>query len=116
MNGDDIYIISIKEVVGNALACFRQVNDTDVLTLLQQKDYRDVVEETLRKIQHDFLKVSGIFSINCLFRYQHFQKDDYFDKYLQSMGALGIHTGIVGYGEHYNAQFVNQTMSCVVFE
>ena len=116
MNGDDIYIISIKEVVGNALACFRQVNDTDVLTLLQQKDYRDVVEETLQKIQHDFLKVSGIFSINCLFRYQHFQKDDYFDKYLQSMGALGIHTGIVGYGEHYNAQFVNQTMSCVVFE
>ncbi len=116
MNGDDIYIISIKEVVGNALACFRQVNDTDVLTLLQQKDYRDVVEETLQKIQHDFLKVSGIFSINCLFRYQHFQKDDYFDKYLQSMGALGIHTGIVGYGEHYNAQFVNQTMSGVVFE
>ena len=24
--------------------------------------------------------------------------------------------GLIGYGEHYNGQFVNQTMTCVVFE
>ncbi|MCI8971328.1 MAG: hypothetical protein HFF99_07660, partial [Oscillibacter sp.] len=30
INGDDTCIISIKEVNGNALACFRQVNDSDV--------------------------------------------------------------------------------------
>ena len=29
LNGDDICIISIKEVNGNSLACFRQVNDSD---------------------------------------------------------------------------------------
>ena len=39
VNGDDTCIISIKEVNGNALACFRQVNDSDVLILLELGDY-----------------------------------------------------------------------------
>ncbi len=34
----------------------------------------------------------------------------------KTMGTLGMHAGLVGFGEHYNSQFVNQTMSCVVFE
>ena len=38
------------------------------------------------------------------------------DQYLKTMGTLGMHAGLVGFGEHYNSQFVNQTMSCVVFE
>lgn len=33
INGNDTCIISIKEVNGNALTCFRQVNDSDVLIL-----------------------------------------------------------------------------------
>ena len=37
-------------------------------------------------------------------------------QYLKTMGTLGMHAGLVGFGEHYNSQFVNQTMSCVVFE
>ena len=37
-------------------------------------------------------------------------------QYLNEMGTLGSYTGFVGYGEHYNNQFVNQSMSCVVFE
>lgn len=116
VNGDDICIISIKEVVGNALACYRQVNDSDVLTLLQQKDYTQVVSETIEQIQSDFKRISGVFSINCLFRYQHFKSGNYLEQYLKSMSSLGAHAGIVGYGEHYNNQFVNQTMTCVVFE
>ena len=40
INGDDICIISIKEVSGNALTCFRQVNDSDVLIMLELGDYK----------------------------------------------------------------------------
>lgn len=40
MNGQDICIISIKEVVGDKLECYRQVNDSDVLTLLELHLYR----------------------------------------------------------------------------
>ncbi len=116
LNGNETCIISIKEVNGNSLACFRQVNDSDVLLLLELGDYQETVRQTIQKIQHDFQHRSAVFSVNCLFRYKLFSKDGYMQKYLQDMSALGSHAGLVGYGEHYNNQFINQSMSCVVFE
>ncbi len=116
LNGNDICIVSIKEVVGDALACYRQVNDSDVLCLLQLGDYREIVRNTIRMIQHDFQRISGVFSINCLFRYLLFSQNNYMEEYLGEMGVLGCHAGLVGYGEHYNNRFINQSMSCVVFE
>ncbi len=38
------------------------------------------------------------------------------EDYLKTMSTLGEHAGLIGFGEHYNQQFVNQTMTCVVFE
>ena len=116
VNGDDTCIISIKEVHGNALACFRQVNDSDVLILLELGDYRAIVRDTIRQISADFPRRSAIFSVNCLFRYKLFSEHGYMQAYLRDMAALGCHAGFVGYGEHYNNRFVNQSMTCVVFE
>ncbi|MEY8337540.1 FIST N-terminal domain-containing protein [Lachnospiraceae bacterium 62-35] len=116
INGADTCIISIKEVAGNALACFRQVNDSDVLTLLELGDYKKTVRDTIEKICRDFPARSAVFSVNCLFRYKLFTENGYMQEYLREMGTLGKHAGLVGYGEHYNNQFVNQSMACVVFE
>ena len=116
VNGDDTCIISIKEVNGNALACFRQVNDSDVLILLELGDYRAIVQNTIRQISQDFPRRSAIFSVNCLFRYKLFSQEGYMQNYLRDMAVLGNHAGLVGYGEHYNNRFVNQSMTCVVFE
>lgn len=116
ITGQDMCIISIKEVVGDALACFRQVNDSDVLTLLELKDYTEIVKETIENIHSDFSRVSAVFSINCLFRYLLFSQNNAMSDYLREMSNLGNHAGLVGYGEHYNNQFVNQSMTCVVFE
>ncbi|RKJ83202.1 hypothetical protein D7X33_00370 [Butyricicoccus sp. 1XD8-22] len=116
INGDDVCIISIKEVEGNALACFRQVNNSDVLILLELGDYRAITKETIAKICQDFPKRSAVFSVNCLFRYKLFSEQGYMEDYLREMSALGSHVGFVGYGEHYNNRFVNQSMTCVVFE
>ncbi len=116
VNGDDVCIISIKEVTGNSLACFRQVNDSDVLIMLELADYRSVVRNTIEEICRDFPKRSAVFSVNCLFRYKLFCEHNYMQQYLQEMAALGSHAGLVGYGEHYNNRFVNQSMTCVVFE
>ena len=116
LNGDDTCIISIKEVKGNALACFRQVNDSDVLVLLELADYRATVKETIAVIKKDFPKISAVFSVNCLFRYKLFSEQHYMEEYLKDMRTLGSHAGFVGYGEHYNNRFVNQSMTCVVFE
>lgn len=116
INGSETCIISIKEVQGDALACFRQVNDSDVLILLQLADYEAVTQQTIQKICRDFPNRSAVFSVNCLFRYKLFCERGYMDTYLQNMSELGSHAGLVGYGEHYNNQFVNQSMTCVVFE
>ena len=116
LNGNDTCIVSIKEVSGNSLACFRQVNDSDVLVLLELGDYPAIVRETIQNICRDFPKRSAVFSVNCLFRYKLFTEQRYMETYLQEMGKLGSHAGLVGYGEHYNNQFVNQSMTCVVFE
>ena len=116
VNGDDTCIISIKEVNGNSLACCRQVNDSDVLILLELGDYQAIVKDTIRQICQDFPRRSAIFSVNCLFRYKLFSEHNYMQTYLQEMAALGCHAGVVGYGEHYNNRFVNQSMTCVVFE
>ena len=116
LNGDDVCIISIKEVRGDSLVCFRQVNDSDVLVMLELGDYRATVKNTIQAIQQDFPKVSAVFSVNCLFRYLLFTQNHYMQEYLKEMGRLGNHAGLVGYGEHYNNRFVNQSMTCVVFE
>ncbi len=116
VNGDDVCIISIKEVQGDSLACFRQVNDSDVLVLLELGDYRAIVKETIGTIRREFPKISAVFSVNCLFRYKLFSENGYMGDYLKEMSSLGSHGGLVGYGEHYNNRFVNQSMTCVVFE
>ena len=116
INGDDTCIISIKEVAGNALACFRQVNDSDVLILLELGDYKAITKQTIQTICKEFPKRSAVFSVNCLFRYKLFCEERYMDEYLREMSVLGRHAGFVGYGEHYNNRFVNQSMTCVAFE
>ena len=89
LNGDDTCIISIKEVKGDSLACFRQVNDSDVLVMLELGDYKEVVRETIRQIQKDFPRLSAVFSVNCLFRYLLFTQNNYMQEYLSEMGTLG---------------------------
>lgn len=116
INGDDTCIISIKEVSGNSLTCFRQVNDSDVLIMLELGDYKAIVKNTIQTIRRDFPKISAVFSVNCLFRYLLFTENHYMQEYLNEMAVLGNHAGLVGYGEHYNNRFVNQSMTCVVFE
>lgn len=116
LNGDDTCIVSIKDVQGSALACYRQVNDSDVLELLELGDYESIVGDTIQQIASDFPHRSAVFSINCLFRYNLFKNQKYMDRYLRQMSALGSHSGLIGYGEHYNDRFVNQSMTCVVFE
>lgn len=116
VSGDDTCIISIKDVCGNGLTCYRQVNDSDVLILLELGDYKKIVKNTVQQIRQDFSTISAVFSVNCLFRYLLFTENHYMQEYLEEMKALGSHAGFVGYGEHYNNQFVNQSMTCVVFE
>lgn len=115
--GDEIYIVSIKESVGNqTFSCFRKVHPKTTLSILQIGDIPEIVAQTIQEIRQDFSHISGVFSINCLFRYLLFQQKGFVNTYFQDMESLGTHSGMVGLGEHYNNHHTNQTMSCVVFE
>lgn len=115
--GGDTYIISIKEAdeEGN-LVTYRPVNKLDFLTILELGDYRAVVNETVSNLTSSLGSVSAVLSVNCLFRYIMFGNEHYWNDYLATMSSSFAHAGMVGVGEHYNTQFVNQTMCCLAFE
>lgn len=113
--GDETYLISVKEIVGQSLSCYKQVNDMDILTIMEMDDYKKVVSDTLDSIKADLGNVGGILSVNCLFRYLLFQQDGYWNQYLADMNRYGSHAGLIGVGEHYCKQHINQTMTCIAF-
>ena len=115
VTGDDICIISIKEVKGNGICCYRQVNDSDVLTILETGDFRQIARDTADQIKSDFRTIQGSFGVNCVFRYFFFNDNNFMDEYLRIMSQVNNFCGFVGNGEHCNSQFINQSMSCVVF-
>ncbi len=113
----DTYIVSIKGVEADgSITTFRPANRMDFLTILSMGNYREVVQNTISRIQHDLGKASAVLSVNCLFRYIMFNDDHYWESYLAEMSRSFSHAGMVGVGEHYNTQFVNQTMCCLAFE
>lgn len=116
MIGKDVCIVSIKDVSGTGLICYRQINDSDILTLLEMRDPMEIAQSTIDKIRSDFSRISGIYSVNCIFRYLVLKDRGELNSYLGKIASLGTSCGLVGFGEHYNTQFVNQTMTCVVFE
>lgn len=116
MMGSDVCIVSLKDVDGNGLILYRQINDSDILTLLEMRDPMEIAQSTVDRIHNDFGHVSAIFSVNCIFRYLVLKERSELGPYLAKIGTLGNSCGLVGFGEHYNTQFVNQTMTCVVFE
>lgn len=115
--GDDIYIISIKSrCADGSLECYKRANHMDSLTILKLADYESVIQNTVSKIKEDIPELKGVFSINCILRYLMFHDLNYMDEYLKTMNALGTHVGLVGCGEHYRTQHVNQTMACFAFD
>jgi hypothetical protein len=116
MMGNDVCIVSLKDVSGNGLILYRQINDSDILMILEMRDPMEIAQSTVNKINSDFSHISAIFSVNCIFRYLVLKQRNELNQYLGKIGTLGASCGLVGFGEHYNTQFVNQTMTCVVFE
>ncbi len=115
--GSDTYIVSIKGVeTDGSIITFRPANKMDFLTILDMGDYREVVRDTISRIKSDLGSASAVLSVNCLFRYIMFNNEHYWDSYLAEMCSSFSHAGLVGVGEHYNTQFVNQTMCCLAFE
>lgn len=115
--GDDTYIISQYEVSQNGgLISYKKVCENDTICILELKDYRAINERTRDRIKSENSKISFVFSVNCIYRHLFFTNEHYLGTFLSDMAKLGNHVGVVGGGEQYKKQHVNQTMVCAVFE
>ena len=115
--GDDTYIISQYEVTsGGGLLNYKKVYENDTICVLELLDYRAINERTRNRIKSENSRISFIFSVNCIYRHLFFTNERYLPTLLSDMARLGNHVGVVGGGEQYKKQHVNQTMVCAVFE
>ena len=102
----DRSISTYKNVFKNDLICF-----TDI-----EGDYPNYMKNTMKNVTQNG-QVAGILSINCILRYLFFENNSYTSAYARMMNEMsnGIHFGMVGDGEQYVEQHVNQSMVCAVF-
>lgn len=115
--GDEVYISSMMTMESNGtLINYKRINKNDCIYFLTLGDYKGIEQSTRNKIKNDANKISLVLSVDCVYRYLLYTKEGYISTYAKDMATLGQHFGVVGGGEQYNNQHVNQTMVCVVFE
>ncbi len=115
--GDEVFISSMYEIGNNgSLINYKKINENDTISILQLMDYDEVNANTRSRIKSEASHISLILSVNCIYRHMLFTNEHYLDKFLGNMAGMGLHVGVVGGGEQYKNQHVNQTMVCAVFE
>lgn len=115
--GEEVYISSMMQMEPNgALLNYKRINKNDCIYFLTLGDYQETERATREKIKDEMQKISLVLSVDCIYRYLLYDGEGYFETYARDMASLGNHMGIVGGGEQYNNQHVNQTMVCAVFE
>lgn len=115
--GNEVYISSFASInTDKSINMYKILNPNDTIFILDLMEYENIIENTHNQIKSDFNHISLILSVDCIYRYLLFNKMNYSQKYADSFSQVGPHTGIIGGGEQYNNQHVNQTMVCVVFE
>lgn len=115
--GKEVYISSMHTLEPNgALLNYKRINQNDCIYFLELGDYKAIEEETQKNIISEMRHISLVISIDCIYRYLLYEGEGYFSEYAKEMAKLGNHIGVVGGGEQFNNQHVNQTMVCAVFE
>lgn len=114
--GKETFITAIQGGENGSLKCYKRINQNDVLHILDLDNYDEVIHKTVDQIKSDFTKVSAIFSINCILRFNLFESRNFTKEYAKIMNFCNNHVGVIGEGEQYINQHINQTMVCVVFE
>lgn len=115
--GNEVFIASIKSMDSQgSFLNYKRINKNDCLYFLELGDYKQIEEETRKQIKEEMSHISLIISIDCAYRYLLYTQNGFIGTYAKEMARLGKHAGIIGGGEQYNKQHVNQTMVCAVFE
>ena len=115
--GDQVFISSMMGMEPDGtLVNYKRINKNDCIYFLSLGDYKETEQRTREQIKSEMPRISLVLSVDCIYRYLLYEKEGYFNTYAKDMASLGKHMGVVGGGEQYNNQHVNQTMVCAVFE
>lgn len=112
--GDSIYISSIASIEGESLSMYAQVFENSRAEILKAKNPIAAQKETLETIKNEFREIYGVFCVNCILRFLQFEKEGLLKEISKGIGTLGKYGGFVSYGEQYNKQHLNQTLTLLV--
>lgn len=116
--GAENYIIAIFGFNSNrSISTYKNVQKNDLICFTDiEEDYQSYMENTIKTVAQTG-RGAGIISINCILRYLFFEKNSYTSVYARMMKEMSgnVHFGMVGDGEQYVEQHVNQSMVCAVF-
>lgn len=117
--GNEHYITAIGSFQkgDGSITLHKNVQKNDLIAITDVlEDYRGHVKGNLEKMKLGN-NVKGIFSINGSLRYRFFEREEYIGEYAKAFydTAGGCHLGMVGDGEQYLNQHINQSMICMIF-
>lgn len=116
--GADSYITAIFSFnPDRSISTYKNILENDVIAFTNiEEDYQQFITNNMKKLT-DSRNVAGILSINCILRYLFFENNHYTGTYAGMMNSMSrnCHWGVVGDGEQYIEQHINQSMVCVIF-
>lgn len=116
--GADNYITAIFSFnPDRSISTYKNIQKSDLICFTDiEEDYQGYMRNTMSEITKS-RKVEGIISINCILRYLFFENNSYTSSYAKMMQDMSnnVHFGVIGDGEQYVEQHINQSMVCAVF-
>lgn len=116
--GADSYITAIFSFnPDRSISTYKNILENDVIAFTDiEPEYQDYIADNMKKLTNS-RNIAGILSVNCILRYLLFDKNQYVPAYANMMNSMSnrCHWGVVGDGEQYIEQHINQSMVCVVF-
>ena len=113
--GDSIYISSIAGIEGDTLNMYAQVFENTKVEILKAQSALDIQKQTINQINSDFKEIYGIFCINCILRFLQFEAEGNLQELSKGLKSIGEYGGFVSYGEQFNKQHLNRTLTMLVF-
>lgn len=116
--GADGYITAIFSFnQDRSISTYKNILENDLIAFTDiAPEYQNYIENNMRQLTNSH-SVAGILSVNCILRYLLFEQNHYTSAYAEMMNNMSrnCHWGVVGDGEQYVEQHINQSMVCVIF-
>ncbi len=115
--GEEIYLttttsLDMNGVMFNGKAIF----NNESIFIMQPRELSEVTEETMNTIHELTEKTSFTLCIDSVNRLRYIATQDYLEDFFLQLNSLGSYVGILGQGEQFYNQHINQTLVMIVFE